>query len=97
MAKQLRKIGSMHAMFGVEVGHTCGECCNFVSRQYRSKILRKCRVYGMTHSEASDWAKSWTACKMFGHEYNGRPVIEIIEKKKEPDIPLEGQICILED
>lgn len=90
--KQPRKINRMHALFGVEVGHTCGECCNFVSGQYRSKILRKCMVYGLTHSEASDWAKSWTACKMFGHEYSGRPVIELRTEKHEPEGPLENQL-----
>lgn len=89
--KQPRKIDRMHALFGIYIGHTCGECCNFVSGQYRSKILRKCMVYGLTHSEASDWAKSWTACKMFDHEYRGRPVIEVNDQKKEPDTPLHGQ------
>lgn len=95
--KQLRKIDRMHALFGIEVGHTCGECCNFVSGQYRSKILRKCMVYGLSHSEASDWRKFWTACKMFDHEYSGRPVIEIATKVKEPDSPLDGQIGLFQE
>ena len=90
--KTLRKIARMHELFGVEIGHTCGECVNFVSGRYHDRILRKCAAYGLTHSEASDWAKSWTACKMFGHEYNGRPIIELRESRKEPDVPLEGQM-----
>lgn len=61
-----KKIALMHRIFGVETGRACGECINFISRRYRTKVLRKCAVYGLTHSEASDWARSWTACKMFG-------------------------------
>lgn len=41
-------------------------------------------VYGLTHSEASNWAKSWPACRMFGHEYSGRSVIELREMYGEP-------------
>lgn len=92
MSARDKKIALMHRLFGVETGHTCGECINFISLQYRSKILRKCAVYGLTHSEASDWAKRWTACKMFGNEYSGRPVIELRTEKKEPEEPLEGQL-----
>lgn len=90
--KQQRKIDRIHALFGIYIGHTCGECCNFVSGQYRTKILRKCMVYGLTHSEASDWRKCWTACKMFDHEYSGRPVIDLMRTKKDPDEPMKGQI-----
>lgn len=90
--KAPRKIDRMHKLFGVEVGHTCGECVNFVQGRYMSKMLRKCAVYGLTNSEASDWAKSWTACKMFGHEYSGRPVIELTAPKKDPDVPLKNQM-----
>lgn len=89
--KQLRKIDRMHDMFGVEVGHTCGECVNIVRYCTKNRTFRKCAVYGITMSKASDWSKGWTACKMFGHKYSGRPVIEIATQTKEPDIPLEGQ------
>lgn len=42
----IKKIDRMHAMFGVDPCHKCGECCNFVSRRYMSKILKKCLVFG---------------------------------------------------
>lgn len=87
-----KKIALMHRLFGVETGHVCGECINCISRRYRTKVLRKCAVYGLTHSEASDWAKSWTACKMFWHEYSGRPVIELRKSYPEPGKPLDGQM-----
>lgn len=87
----IKKIDRMHALFGVEPFHKCGKCCNFVSGRYMSKILRKCRVYGLTHSQASDWAKSWVACGLFNQEYTGRNVIELSDRKNLV-VPLEGQI-----
>lgn len=86
----IRKITRMHDLFGVDPCHKCGECSNFVSGRYRSKILRKCSVYGLTHSQASDLAKSWTACGMFNREYAGRNAIELTSRKITEE-PLEGQ------
>lgn len=87
----IRKITRMHVLFGVDPCHTCGECSNFVSGRYMSRILRKCKVYGLTHSQASDWAKSWTACGMFNREYAGRNVIELMDRKVAKE-PLEDQM-----
>lgn len=87
----IKKIDRMHAIFGVDPCNKCGECCNFVSRRYMSKILKKCRAYGLTHSQASDWAKRWTACGLFNQEYTGRKVIELTDQKNLV-VPLEGQI-----
>lgn len=86
-----KKIDRMHALFGVDEHHKCGECSNFVCGRYRSKILKKCRAYGLTHSQASDWAKRWTACGLFGREYAGRTVIELTDRENLV-VPLEGQI-----
>ena len=90
----LRKIDRMHALFGRCEGHTCGECSNFVSGRYHDKILRKCSVYGLTHSEASDWAKSYTACGMFNKTYVGKPVLRMAQhqKAKTPKPPMDGQM-----
>lgn len=87
----IKKIDRMHAMFGVEPCHKCGECCNFVSFRYMSKTLRKCRAYGLTHSQASDWAKRWVACGLFDQEYTGRKVIELTDRENLV-VPLEGQM-----
>lgn len=87
----IKKVDRMHALFCIEQGHKCGECCNFVSGRYMSMTLRKCRAYGLTNSQASDWAKRWTACGLFNQEYIGRKVIEITGKKN-LEVPLEGQI-----
>ena len=92
----VRKVELMHRMFGKNEAHTCGECNNLVEGRYHTRILRKCRIYGLTHSEASDWAKRWTACGKFNCEYSGRPIIDFVrpDRTKPPiqDEPLENQI-----
>lgn len=95
----LRKQDLMHKEFGICEGHTCVECSNFVEGKYHDKTLRKCKVYGLTHSEASDWAKRYLACGMFNKAYTGRPIIELVKpartKQDEAQrIPLEGQISM---
>ncbi len=96
----VRKIDLMHQQFGVCAGHACRECSNLVKGRYHDRILTKCQVYGLTHSEASDWAGRWLACGMFNREYTGRPVIRLVmrgrREPKEPEEPLDGQISMME-
>lgn len=91
----VRKIDLMHKMFG-KTEQVCKECDHFLREQYRNKIYRKCEVYGITNSEASDWKASYQACGLFGKEYNGRDVIYFVTPDREIDNePLEGQIDLL--
>ena len=94
----IRKIALMHRIFGASDEHTCRECSNFIKGKYHDRTLCKCRVYGMTHSEASDWSGRWLACGMFNKTWDKQPVMrEVIpdRKQKEADnTPLEGQIRI---
>lgn len=95
----LRKIDLMHRQFGKCEGHTCGECNNLVEGRYQGKILRKCKVYGMTHSEASDWAKRWLACGLFNKPWGDKPIIRLvrptrIDKEEIQNAPVEGQISM---
>lgn len=94
--KSTRKIDRIHQLFGLEPGRTCGECINLVCIQSGRRVRYKCMVYGCTSSEASDWDKSWPACRMFGHEYSGQAVIELSESHKDMETPLEGQINLLD-
>ena len=90
----LRKIDRMHALFGLQDGHICGECSNFVIGKYRGMMLRKCKVYGMAHSTASDWVKRYPACGMFNHNYTGDDVIRLSKqfKKQDYEHPIDGQL-----
>ena len=70
-----RKIDAMHKYFGVAPGEHCKGCCHCISGQYRGKNYRKCDVYGMTHSEATDWAQSWLACGLYNKPYSGERIM----------------------
>ena len=93
----LRKIDLMQKFFGICEGHTCGECSNLVEEPYHGKMYRKCKVYGLTHSAASDWAKRWLACGKFNTPYHGRRIILLVtrartNKEEAQRIELEGQM-----
>ena len=95
----LRKIDLMHRQFGKCEGHTCRECSNLVKGQYRSRTLTKCKVYGLTHSQASDWAQRWQACGMFNKPWGSKPIIRLVrptrqEKEEMQNVPIEGQLSM---
>ena len=94
----LCKIALIHRLFGALDGHTCRECSNFVKGRYHDRTICKCNVYGITHSEASDWAGRWHACGMFNKTWDKQPVIrEVVRERKQKgtdNSPLEGQIRI---
>jgi len=94
----VRKIELMHQIFGEYGSHLCGECNNLIEGKYRDRTLRKCQIYGLTHSEATDWAKRWPACGMFNKEYAGTPVVRLVRRGKTAvvaaEFPLEGQVVM---
>lgn len=91
MNKTIRKIELMYRLFGHCNGHSCGECSNLIEKR-RDRVYRKCIVYGVTNSEASDWAKRWNACGMFNLNYSGNPIISVVRKKNDFGIPMDGQM-----
>lgn len=94
----IRKIALMYKLFGKRYGHACRECSNLVKGRYHDRTLTKCKVYGLTHSEGSDWAGKWQACGMFNQPWDKQPVIREVRpkrKQKEADnMPLEGQMSL---
>lgn len=95
----IRKLDLMRRVFGVTDGHTCRECSNFIKGRYHDKVLCKCKVYGLTHSEATDWAGRWQACGAFNQTVNRKPIVrEVIperKRQKTDNTPLDGQISLL--
>lgn len=90
-----RKIDAMHKLFGVCEGKTCKECSNFLAGECGNHRVKKCAVYGLTHSEATDWAGKWPACGLFGKEYTGRPVVRALASMPRGNAPaeqIEGQM-----
>lgn len=97
----LRKIDLMHRLFGRVPGKKCKDCSNFASGFYHDRKLQKCEVYGLTHSEASDWRQKYEACGMFDREYDGEPVIRSVRKTmvlpRDPEQPMKNQISLFEE
>ena len=94
-----RKIALMHEKYGWDEEHTCGECQNLITGYtWGGKRLRKCLVYGVTQSNASDWAKSYTACGMFNvaPDESGRRVIDEVQHKAERR-EIDGQTSFGDD
>ena len=95
-----RKIDAMHSLFGVLPGKRCEECEHLIQGDYHGVHLRKCTVYGATHSAATDWRKKYEACGLFNQPYNGAAVIDILKcssKKVEDLQPIDGQMVMEAD
>lgn len=95
----LRKIDLMHRKFGKCEGHTCRECSNLIHIRVSNRSLTKCKVYGETSSEASDWTQRWQACGMFNKQWDKGPIIQLVRpvrtKKEDAQlIPLDGQMSM---
>ena len=90
-----RKINLMRSFFGASP-NVCGGCTNLNRSCVGRRTRYKCRVYGETRSEATDWAKSWPACGMFNREYSGPPMMGASiwrsAPQPEPEEPLDGQM-----
>ena len=91
MAIRLKKINLMHAMFGVADG-VCSECEHFVKGLYHTRILRKCEIYGLTHSEATDWRQSYQACGLKNRDTIHQNVFRLVQRQNELPTSLAGQI-----
>lgn len=90
----IRKISLMHKLYGIGYG-ICGTYSHFVEGLYHDRILRKCEIYGLTHSEASDWAKKWQACGLKNKDTAHENIIRLVRRenpKTETPGELDGQI-----
>ena len=82
-----RRIEAMYALFGKGTG-ICKDC-----KYFRGSVgsYKKCRVYGISSSEATDWRMKWPACGLKDKEYTGdTPIIEVLKHSKRY---LEEQQC----
>ena len=91
-----RKIESMHGKFGIVEGKQCKTCSNFVRNQHGGTKVKKCVVYGYSHSSATDWNTGYTACGMHNKEYHGIEIYKVLQRmpRKERYEPIEGQLEI---
>ena len=90
------KIELMHQQFGKDEKHKCRDCSNLVYHRY-NRAFYKCKIYGETSSQASDWRLKYVACGMFNKEYTGNPIISIRKhsiKEKEQEAQIDGQVTL---
>lgn len=60
-----RRIAAMHKRFGPNTALYCRDCSYLISGEYHGRRYHKCEIYGLSHSESSDWRLSWMACGMY--------------------------------
>lgn len=94
-----RRIAAMHKRFGTNYGLYCKDCCHLIGGMWHDRRYYKCEIYGMSHSEASDWRRSWMACGMYNVPQDmGRwvPLMKQINHGPKIEPPLEGQMRLEE-
>ena len=92
----IRKIDLMHKMFGLSPTEedVCVKCKNFI---HNKGGYSKCKHYGYTHSEASDWKQKQRGCGLFNQDYNGRKVIELVRPGRRIEkSEIEGQMTLFD-
>ena len=94
MGGTIRKIDAMHHYYGQGVGR-CEDCPHFVKKLF-DKTYYKCRVYGNSNSEATDWRKDYAACGLIDKPFpeDDVRVIFTIIGKAEREKPIDGQITM---
>ena len=91
-----RKIAAMHKRFGMCGALQCRGCCHLISGEWHDRRYHKCEIYGLSHSEATDWRLSWRACGMYNVPQDMDrwvPLIKQLSWQAKPvEPPLEGQM-----
>jgi hypothetical protein len=88
----------MHRLFGEMPDKRCAECKHFISGEYHDRRLFKCELYGLTHSEATDWRKSYTACGLYNMHVKRSLWVDVLTRLKWGNAPkaprpvVDGQI-----
>ena len=90
----IRKIDLMHREFGFSPGNRCKTCQHFCRGRYHDYMYSKCKVYGITNSEASDWSGRYDACGMYNKEYSGGDIIRLVRPGAATDVPIAGQMAL---
>lgn len=94
-----RKIAAMHREYGKNTAHRCADCPNLCIYATTSHTLYKCIAYGVSASEATDWAKRWTACGLYGKPLaiDHVPLMKRLKPARRQEEPIDGQIGFFEE
>ena len=92
-----RRIAAMHKRFGTNYALCCKDCNHLICGEYHDRRYYKCEIYGLSHSESSDWRRSWMACGMYNVPQDmdrWMPLMKQINHSPKLEPPIEGQIRI---
>lgn len=97
---RLKKIDAMHHFYGYDhLDRKCADCDHLLRGEYHGRVYYKCTVYGLSHSEATDWRKNYPACGLVDHDFpeHDNRVIDILKSKPiREEEPIPGQISVFE-
>ena len=87
-----RKWEKMQKKFGTSAAGTCNGCSHFIRYTHRGHTYSKCKIYGISASEATDWKGSAQACGLYpGKPYNGGAIVREIERSRKKQENIDGQ------
>lgn len=92
----LRKHGLMYQFFGQADG-ICKDCKHYISYRYHDYMRRKCEIYGITCSEATDWKAGAKACGLYpDKETDSRDIVKLVRggKSQQEISQIDGQITL---
>lgn len=97
----LRKIDAMHSLFGVISSATCKICPHLEKQYYHGRYYYKCKAYGNSSSEATDWRLYYHACGLIFVNLK-KDYVPVIERLKHgargnADMPIPGQMTMFEE
>ena len=93
----LKKHELMYSLFG-KSEDKCKDCKHYTSYRYHDKRYRKCEVYGLTCSEATDWKANSDACGLFNKDTQHENIVRLATGgKKKKDIQIDGQLSFLQN
>ena len=85
----MRKNEKMYKLFGKAPGEKCKTCDHL-----KDGKRRKCRCYGVSASEATDWTLSWDACGLYNVPFPYDMPVYKWEQEKEPEEQMPGQLSL---
>ena len=94
----VKKIDAMHSFYGHDhLERKCEECDHLIHGKYNGKWYYKCTVYGCSHSEATDWRKSYDACGLVDHDFpeHDKRIKDILKSEQiRTDEQIPGQVTM---
>lgn len=88
-----RKIDVMYRRFGKRTGMRCKECRHCLKVEYHGKHYYKCKMYGVSRGEGTDWKASSTACGLF-NVHMDKTFMKVLKQMQHMEKPLEGQMTM---